>query len=60
MPTLALSDLLHRIITRVRQEHSIRALVTLGVDEISYCKGRESIDRFFRDALSEGHRKRIQ
>jgi transposase len=57
--------------------------VTLGVDEISYCKGRkfativydldrahvvwvgqgkgrESIDRFFREALSEGQRKRIQ
>lgn len=83
MPTSTLSDLLHRIIERVREGHSIRALVTLGVDEISYCKGRkfativydldrahvvwvgqgkgrESIDRFFREALSEGQRKRIQ
>ena len=40
MPTSTLSDLLHRIIERVREGHSIRALVTLGVDEISYCKGR--------------------
>jgi len=78
-----LSDALHRIITRVRAEHRIRALVTLGVDEIAYSKGhkyativydldrscvvwvgkgkgRETIDRFFREALSDDQKKRIK
>jgi len=32
--------LLHRIVTRVRSGHAIRGLACLGVDEISYCKGR--------------------
>ena len=32
---------LHRVITRVRRGHTIRALVSLGVDEISFCKGRK-------------------
>ena len=41
MPSSTLSDLLHRIITRVRDGHKIRSLVTLGVDEISFCKGRK-------------------
>ena len=41
MPPSTLSDLLHRIVTRVRHGHKIRALVTLGVDEISFCKGRK-------------------
>ena len=41
MPSSTLSDLLHRIITRVRDGHRIRGLVTLGVDEISFCKGRK-------------------
>jgi transposase len=41
MPSSTLSDLLHRIITRVRDGHKIRGLVTLGVDEISFCKGRK-------------------
>jgi transposase len=36
-----LSDLLHRIISRTRSGHKIRGLVTVGVDEISYCKGRK-------------------
>jgi len=36
-----LSDLLHRIIGRLREGHRIRALRSLGVDEISYCKGRK-------------------
>jgi transposase len=81
--TSTLSDILHRIINRVRSEHKIRGLVTLGVDEISYCKGhkyativydidrscvvwvgkgkgRETIDRFFREALSEDQRKRVR
>ena len=41
MPTSTLSNLLHRVITRVRHGHTIRGLITLGVDEISYCKGRK-------------------
>ena len=41
MPTSTLSNLLHRVITRVRRGHKIRALVSLGVDEISFCKGRK-------------------
>jgi transposase len=83
MPSSTLSDLLHRIINRVRCGHKIRGLVTLGVDEISYCKGRkfativydleracvvwvgkgkgrQSIDRFFQEALSDGQRKRVR
>jgi hypothetical protein len=36
MPASTLSDLLHRIITRVRSEHAVRGLKSLGVDEISY------------------------
>ena len=41
LPTSTLSNLLHRVITRVRHGHNIRGLTTLGVDEISYCKGRK-------------------
>lgn len=82
MPSSTLSNLLHRIITRVRHGHKIRGLVTLGVDEISFCKGhkyatlvydldrarvlwvglgkgRETIDRFFNEALSKGQKARI-
>ena len=35
LPTSTLSNLLHRVITRVRRGHKIRAVTTLGVDEIS-------------------------
>lgn len=35
----SLSDKLHRIINRQRQEHKIRGLRNMGVDEISYKKG---------------------
>jgi transposase len=82
MATSTLSDLLHRVITRTREGHRIRGLTTVGVDEISYCKGRkfativydldrscvlwvgqgkgrETIDRFFQEALSEGQRSRV-
>ena len=41
MSSSTLSDLLHRIITRVRDGHKIRGLVTLGADEVSFCKGRK-------------------
>jgi transposase len=82
MAPSTLSDLLHRIIHRVRDGHKIRGVTTLGVDEISFCKGRkfatlvydldrarvlwvgqgkgrESIDRFFNECLSEGQKARI-
>jgi transposase len=36
-----LSDMLHRSVTRARQNHRIRNLKTIGVDEISYCKGHK-------------------
>ena len=36
-----LSHCLHRVITRVRTGHKIRGLVTVGADEIAYCKGRK-------------------
>ncbi|MGB9496690.1 MAG: transposase [Dissulfuribacterales bacterium] len=39
--TSTLSDLLHRTITRFRERHKIRALAHIGIDEISYCKGRK-------------------
>jgi len=83
LATSTLSDALHRIISRVRAQHRIRGLVTLGVDEISYSKGRkyativydldrscvvwigkgkgrETIDRFFQEALSDDQKKRIK
>lgn len=41
MAPSTLSDLLHRIINRVRDGHKIRGVKTLGVDEISFCKGRK-------------------
>jgi len=36
-----MSDLLHRVITRERAGHKIRKLKMIGIDEISYCKGRK-------------------
>ena len=39
--TSTLSDLLHRTIERLREGHRIRGLRSVGVDEISYCKGRK-------------------
>ena len=41
MPCSTVSDLLHRIITKNREGHKIRGLVTVGVDEISFCKGHK-------------------
>jgi len=83
MAPSTLSDLLHRLIKRVRHGHKIRGLVTLGVDEIAFLKGhkyatlvydldrsqvlwiglgkgRETIDRFFNEALSKGQKVRIR
>jgi len=41
IPKSTLSDLLHRTITRIREGHRIRGLKTIGIDEISYCKGHK-------------------
>lgn len=83
MPQSTLSDVLHRAITRLRDGHRIADIDKLGIDEISYrkgkkyativydldqqCvvwvgkgKGRETADRFFRDALSEQQRDKIR
>jgi len=83
MPSSTLSDLLHRVIHRVRKGHSIRDLKTMGIDEISYAKGhkyatlvydldrscvvwvgrgkaRQTIDRFFENALSAYQKAKIK
>ncbi len=36
-----LSDQLHRCIKRIRSGHRIRGMKTIGIDEISYCKGHK-------------------
>jgi transposase len=82
IPTSTLSDLLHQSIARSRDGHGIRELKSMGVDEISYCKGqkyativydldrscvlwvgkgkgRETIDRFFQEALSKYQKSKI-
>ena len=83
IPKSTLSDMLHRVIKRLRDGHRIRGLKTIGIDEISYCKGhkyativydidrscvvwagpgkgRESIDNFFENNLSEYQKKNIK
>jgi transposase len=83
IPTSTLSDLLHQSIDRLRNGHRIRALKTIGVDEISYCKGhkyativydldkscvvwigkgkgRETIDLFFDEKLSDYQKRKIK
>lgn len=81
--TSTLSNHLHRSITRIRSGHRIRGLRSVGIDEISYKKGkkyatlvydlersrvvwvgkgkgRETIDIFFNDVLSEYQKKAIK
>ena len=41
IPKSTLSDQLHRTIHRIRDGHKIRGLKTIGIDEISYCKGHK-------------------
>ena len=41
MPSSTLSDILHRAIERLRSGHRITALYKLGIDEISYHKGKK-------------------
>lgn len=83
LPASTLSDLLHRLIRRLREGHRIRGLKTIGIDEISYHKGhkyatlvydldrsrvvwigqgkgRETVDRFFNEALSDYQKARIR
>jgi len=78
-----LSNLLHRTIDRIRDGHRIRNLKWVGMDEISYCKGRkyativydldrsrvvwvgkgkgrETIDKFFNEALSDYQKNKIK
>lgn len=43
MASSTLSDLLHRAIERIRKGHKIRGVHTIGVDEISYQKGRKFV-----------------
>jgi transposase len=82
-PSSTLSNRLHRAIERIRKGHRIRNLKTIGIDEISYCKGRkyativydldkgvvlwvgkgkgrETIDRFFNDELSDYQKQQIK
>ncbi len=41
IPKSTLSDQLHRTISRIRDGHRIRGLKSIGIDEISYCKGHK-------------------
>ena len=41
LPKSTLSDILHRVIARLRDGHRIRGLKTIGVDEISYSRGHK-------------------
>jgi len=41
IPKSTFSDLLHRAIQRLRAGHRIRNLKSVGIDEISYCKGKK-------------------
>lgn len=43
LPTSTFSDVIHRVIRRERHGHKIRGLKTLGVDEISYAKGKKYV-----------------
>jgi transposase len=83
IPKSTLSDLLHRSIKRIRYGHKVRGLKTIGIDEISYCKGhkyatvvydldrscvvwvgqgkgRETIDTFFTEQLSDYQKLKIK
>lgn len=83
IPISTLSDMLHRVINRLRDGHRIRGLKTIGIDEISYCKGhkyativydierscvvwvgpgkgREAIDDFFNNCLSDYQKSKIE
>jgi transposase len=83
IPKSTLSDILHRVITRVRTGHRVRGLVSVGIDEVSYKKGqkyvtlvydldqakvlwvgegkgRKTVDRFFKEELTQQQRDAVQ
>jgi transposase len=83
IPKSTFSRILHSSINRIRDGHRIRGLKSIGIDEISYCKGkkyatvvydmdkgcvvwvskgkgRETIDTFFEEELSEYQRNQIK
>lgn len=41
LPPATFSDILHRTIDRIRSDHRIRGLRKIGIDEISYHKGKK-------------------
>ena len=43
IPSSTISDMIHRIIKREREGHKIRDLQVIGVDEISYTKGKKYV-----------------
>lgn len=43
IPKSTLSDIIHRAIKRIRKDHRIRGVDTIGVDEISYQKGKKFV-----------------
>lgn len=43
IPKSTFSDILHRTIERVREGHRIRGLRSIGIDELSYKKGRKYV-----------------
>jgi transposase len=83
LATSTLSDLLHRVIERVRDGHKIKDIKSIGIDEISYAKGRkfatviydldkskvvwvgkgkgrETVDKFFDNELTDAQKKKIK
>ena len=43
LPSSTFSDILHRTIKRIRKGHKIRGLKRIGIDEISYKKGKKYV-----------------
>ena len=83
LATSTLSDLLHRIINRVREGHRIEDIKSIGIDEVSYAKGRkfitviydleksrvvwvgkgkgrDTVDSFFNNELTDVQKKKIK
>lgn len=83
LATSTLSDLLHRIINRVREGHKIEDIKSIGIDEVSYAKGRkfitviydldksrvvwvgkgkgrDTVDNFFNNELTDVQKKKIK
>ena len=83
LATSTLSDLLHRVIKRVREGHKIEDIKSIGIDEVSYAKGRkfvtviydleksrvvwvgkgkgrDTVDSFFNNQLTDAQKKKIK